>query len=209
MFDQKSVMPHRRVYLAIHCIGYIGCETLHVLRRENDIGCDADNYRWSGYTLQSGLDSAAPTPDIVRIKGIEYRDIRIGIEALYKFLALVPLVGTCAMRCRDAIRTFNIALRGVIPASTTIRQHPNGTRRGQSRCSRVRCMCPEGGVRTYCHTLSLVYGQGPGRSACVGSYERKCANAQRFLNGPFDSLKPTDTTAHKCVYAANAQIIGQ
>ncbi len=154
---------------------------------------------------EGGCYPAAPAPRVVGVEGVEYGIVRVGVVAPAEFLALILLVGRCAVYCGEFLL---VLLREVVSQRTPVREQPQGVRQ-PVRPSRRRLAAR----RTSCRPRWPCAGSGRWRSSRARPGRRgdqdQFADALRLQDRPFDGLESPDRTSYERVDAADAERAGQ
>ena len=202
VLDEEPVVPERRIYFVVRASGDHAVQFAHLCRGENDVGRDADHCRAGFDACEGGCYPAAPAPRVVGVEGVEYGIVRVGVVAPAEFLALILLVGRCAVYCGEFLP---VLLREVVSQRTPVREQPQGACGSQSGHPGVVSRLAERRVGLDGHALGLVDGNRPGRGLGRRGDQDQFADALRLQDRPFDGLESPDRTSYERVDAADAE----
>jgi hypothetical protein len=144
---------------------------------------------------------------MVRIHGFGQRKIRVGIEPVDQFFALVILIGAGFVVIDFVHVIFPLGAGvGVVVAVT---QQSHGPGRFQAGLPAVGMGLPEGLVGPDGHALGLIEADAPGRMKSIGRDQDEVLDQVGLLDGPLHGLLAPQGTADDGMDPADAQLLAQ
>ena len=122
--------------------------------------------------------------------------IRIDVESAAEFLALITLIGRCAVT-RNLLRRIGILLRLVVGLLTAIAEQRNRARRSHTIPRRILTRLTKFGVTLDGHTLRLIEGVRPRRRVRKGCNQHQTLGKIGTLHRPLATLITTDRTTNQ------------
>ncbi len=127
VFDQKTVVAELRSEYFEACAGDVVAHVFLLPDRENYIGSDADQKRWTPDRGQCLFDPSAASAHVVGVERFGYRVVGICVISPRELLALIALVARCTKSVSFVGRVVFL-LSGIVAARAAVAQQAQRTR---------------------------------------------------------------------------------